>query len=798
MDNILKEGSEPDSSIFLKNFIWDSLNVAWRWKWFIFAMIFLGTLIGGGLAWNQKDMFRSSTVILVEQQKITEDYVRSVVGGSVAERVSTITQQLLSRTNLQKIIDEFSLFPNTVKNAGYEPVIKSLRSNIKIEIKGMGVMGQVEAFTISFAHHDPMMAMKVTAKLASQYIEENLKIREQFIEGATDFLEQELHDAKVVLDEKEKALSQFKLAHMGELPAQLETNLRALDRFQEEKTRIAEAKTGINVRLELLQKSIKEYEAIAAPLAEMAQMGLPMGGVLASGDPLTAQLNDLQREYEKFSMEYTDAYPDVVLLKSKIEHLKEELASRSGKGPSSIDEEDLESLGTSETQIEIPTFDPYINDLQISRNELKAQLASLSSQSKNIKKQMGILEQRLSNTPIREQELLVLERDYANMQEHYQRLYENKINSRISGNLEKRQKGERFRILDPANLPTQPEGLPRFLIGAGGVLIGGILGFGIAFLVEFLSPTLRRAEDAEVALGLPMLATIPSFKMAYGKSMKLIPGDTEAPRGVGDGAVNGNGTQQSDYFEKIPNGKPRFYRTSFKASAFPAQLNLVTKWRPDSVVAEQFRVAATRLDLMGDRPMGNVVLISSAMKGEGKTSTAANLGYTLARDLDEPTLIIDCDYKCPNLHNVLMLKHYPGVADYLAGEAPLELCIQPVQDIPLWCMPVGDTAAYPVSLSKLQHLASLLESVRSRYRFIILDGPPILPLADINVLNGFADMVLMVVRSGVTPKDVVQKATEMIHGSKPKRLVLTDAWSQGVPYYVRHGYSAPYSLSSSE
>jgi capsular exopolysaccharide synthesis family protein len=242
--------------------------------------------------------------------------------------------------------------------------------------------------------------------------------------------------------------------------------------------------------------------------------------------------------------------------------------------------------------------------------------------------------------------------------------------------------------------------------------------------------------------------------------------------------------------------KSHFYRPSSKDQDFPKQLNLVSKWRPQSVVAEQFRVAATRLDLLGDRPMGNVALISSAMKGEGKTSTVANLSYTLARDLDEPTLVIDCDYKCPNLHNVFTLPPYPGVADYLAGEVPLESCFQQIQDLPLWVMPAGDMESNPVSLSKLQHLSSLIESVRSRYRFIILDCPPILPLADINVLSGFADILIMVVRSGVTPKDVVQKAKEMLHSSKPTRLILNDAWSQGVPYYVRAGYSAPYSLTS--
>jgi Mrp family chromosome partitioning ATPase len=113
-------------------------------------------------------------------------------------------------------------------------------------------------------------------------------------------------------------------------------------------------------------------------------------------------------------------------------------------------------------------------------------------------------------------------------------------------------------------------------------------------------------------------------------------------------------------------------------------------------------------------------------------------------------------------------------------------------------MTVGDMETSPVSLSKLYHLSSLIELVRSRYRFIILDGPPVLPLADINVLSGLADIVIMVVRSGITPKDVVQKATTMLQGTHTTRLVLSDAWSDGVPYYVRQEYTAAYPFTKSE
>ena len=784
---------EKDQATIILAYVKDFSDIIGRRKWLIIIFIFLGIAVGGYLAWAKKDVYESSTTILVEQQKIHGDYVRSAIGASAGERVSTITQKVLSRTNLQKVIEEFLLYPEVLKTKGFELAIAKFRKNVAINTKH-GARGQLEAFTISFAHEDPMMAMKVTSNLASQYIDANIKIREQFIEGATEFIEQELLAAKEALDEKEKILSEYKLKYIGELPGQIETNLRTLDRLQEEKIQIQDSINSSKLRMELLQKSIHDYESIAGTLREFDNVSF--SGSTSPGDPVANRIAELKRELMNMSAEYTDSYPDIVSLKIQIKNLEKELVRRAEALESENLEDGADVIPGSELEpIDGAVFDPYLADLMSSKDELKMQTMGLKSRLSRVTKEMQGLTQRFERAPTREQELLVLERDYGNMSENYQHLHQKRISAKISENLDKRQKGERFRILDPANLPTKAAGLPRELIALGGFGGGLGLGLGLAMLLELLSPTFRRSEDVEVSLGFPMLATIPSFQMAYGKSMKMLAGISESPEGA-NGKTNGNGSTNYIDAEMLGKNKSRFYRPTSETLAFPAQLNLVAKWRPQSVVAEQFRVAATRLDLLGDRPMGNVVLISSAMKGEGKTSTAANLAYTLARDLDEPTLVIDCDYKCPNLHNIYTLPYYPGVADYLAGEFPLESCFQQIQDLPLWVMPAGDMESNTVSLSKLQHLSSLIESVRSRHRFIILDCPPILPLADINVLSGFADILLMVVRSGVTPKDVVQKATEMLQNSKPTRVILNDAWSQGVPYYVRKGYSAPYSLTS--
>ncbi|WNM57950.1 polysaccharide biosynthesis tyrosine autokinase [Candidatus Nitrospira allomarina] len=769
-----------DPALVVQKYLKDFWDLAVRRKWLILSFVILGIVIGGTLAWLKVDMYRSETVILIEQQKIPEKYVSSVVGGSTADRVSTMTQQVLSRTSLLKIIEEFHLYSDEIKARGYEGVIEALRTNIKIETKGSG--GQIEAFNISFAHRDPKTAMKVTARLASQYIDENIRIREQFIEGAMEFLDQELISAKEALDQKEKALSEYRMKYVGELPAQLEANFRTLDRLQLEKTRIQESMNSINTRLDLLEKTILDYEANPGMVAKTK-------GSLLSGktDPLSQRLYELNRELAKLSSEYKESYPDIISLKKQIKDAEQELANRPmvrGGG-------------------QVPS-DPYLAELLNTKKELNSQLPALKSQLAEVSKNMKNLEKRLEDTPHHEQALLALERDYDNIQRHYQRLHENRINARISENLDKRQKGERFRILDPANLPTKPEGKPRELIAAAGFILGTGLGFGLAFLLDLLWPTFRRSEEVEMSLGLATLATIPSFKMAYGKSMKMVANELEAQSGANgkhlalsqcvDSLLTSKG---SDTDTEGHDGGVSEDRPKTSHEAFLPQLNLVAKWRPHSIVAEQYRVAATRLDLLDPVASNQVVLITSAMKGEGKTSTSANIAYTLARDLDEPTLIIDCDFKCPNLHRVLGLNQAPGVAEYFSGaQGLLEPCLQKIPDLPLWCMSVGDVGRYPVPLAKLQNLSSMLEMMTSRYRFIILDGPPVLPLADVNVLSGLAHVVLVVVRSGVTPKDAVQKAVEMIQHTGPTRLVLTDAWTQGVPYYVRQRYIIPYSSAS--
>ncbi len=750
----------------LQGKVQDYIDIAIRRKWLILSIVMISVGVAGTVAWFKKDVFRSSTVILVEQQTIPEKYVSSVVD-DVASRVSTITQQVLSRTSLVKVIEEFGLFQDVIQEQGYEQAILNMRESILVETKGRS---RIEAFTISFAHENPTTAMKVTSRLASQYIEENLKLREQFVEGASDFLETELRGAREELESKERMLSQFKNQYMGELPSQLKTNMSTLDRMQKERDATQESMNATTSRIMLVEQAIREYEASGAistdakvSLSQKSTKSRP--GVRPAADPQIASLQNLEQELTKLLAEYTPAYPDVIAVKQQIVLLKDEIAGRPAA-----------AAVTSSDPKSIEVFDPYLKGLINDRNELKLQIEGQNDRLASLATAMEKLQVQVDHTPAREQEMLALERDYGNMQANYQNILEKRLNARISENLEKRQKGERFRILDPANLPTVPEGPERLIILAAGLAIGLGLGCGLAFLIDQWNPTFRRSEDAEISLGFPILATIPSFQGAYGKSSDgLLLG---GPMGA-----TGNG--------ELISRDPASEKWGAGSNPDPS---LVSRWRPNSNVAEQYRVAATRLVLMNDDRPNTVLLATSAMKGEGKTSSVVNLGYTLARDLEKQVLLIGCDFKAPRLHEGVGMPAAPGLADYFHGNTGLETCIHRMDEVPLWVLPAGDVEGHAVSLSRLPQLATLIESLRSRFDYILLDGPPILPLADMNVLAGLADVLVLVVRAGVTPQEIVVKAMDMLRPTVQARILLTDASSQGMPYFMaQEVYGAPYS-----
>ncbi len=730
-----------------------------RRKWLVISAILAGVSLASALCvWLPKS-YRSSTLILIENQKIPDEYVKGIGGASIEERLTMIQQQVMSRTLLSQIIEEFRLYEGQVQREGLESAIERIRKTIKVETVGTaGSRGKsVEAVTLSFAHEQPMTAMKVTAKLASLFIEENLKVREQLVTGVSVFLEQELQDARKALEAQEQAISQYKSKFIGVLPQQMEANLRALDRLQADLNASDDLLHSQTDRLGLVEKTIKEYEATGSMRSEGSGSATSPAGL----DPLVVRLRELERRLTTLTAEWKESYPDIGETRQEIQNVKKQLAEKYGE-PSLAKEGDTAK-----------TFDPYLRELNKQRNELRADLASIKERRQRLLEQIKQFEQRVEQTPAREQEVMILLRDYENMQKNYQALLDKRLNAHVAVNLEKRQKGEQFRVLDPANLPQRLDSPNRLLIMVLGLLGGTGLGVGAALGLDQLNPTYRRTEEVETIAHVHVLATIPDF----------------SPRGIpipSQGAANGNGHLQKSGWRKMTTLSES---SRGGASTGPRIDSLIAKWQPLSIAAEQYRMAASRLVLSTEARGSTVLEITSALKGEGKTTTVVNLGYTIARDLGKRTLLLDCDLRSPTLHHYLDAKPRAGMLELLEGAAVQGDCVARIDEVPCWIMPVGNSIKEQSELTHIQQLRALLPTLRLQYDYVIINAPPVLPSATVGILASLADVLIMVIRAGSTPKHVLQKAFLMLGLTVEKQVILNGVDPSNMPHTI-YGYSA--------
>jgi polysaccharide chain length determinant protein (PEP-CTERM system associated) len=361
-----------------------------------------------------------------------------------------------------------------------EQKVGLLRQGINVDVIGGGKGGN--AFTISFQGRDPEKVMQVTNVLASNFISENLKSREAQALGTSDFLTDELESVEKRLIDKEEQLKKYRENYMGGLPEQLDTNLRILERLQSQFEQLSR-----NVRDTENRKLIIQKEIAAAEKGESsASLSLPPQGEETS-DPVS-----LKNQLAALEAKYTQKHPDVVRLKKRIAGSE---TKESSVGSDSEKEE------TTTTRVH-PTLIRSLNDIELERISLNVEVKKLKSQIKGY-------QTRVEDTPRREQELLSLKRDYGNVMELYNSLLNRKLEAQIALNMEKKQKGEQFRIIDPARLPRLPfkPNVKNIILLT--IVLGLGLGGGLAYLVEIRDTSYKTPEEVEKELQLPVLISMP-------------------------------------------------------------------------------------------------------------------------------------------------------------------------------------------------------------------------------------------------------------------------------------------------
>jgi polysaccharide chain length determinant protein (PEP-CTERM system associated) len=503
------------------------IEIALRRKWYIIIPLVLSVL--GSITVYKKlpKIYEATTLILLQSQKIPTEYVRTTITDTISSRLNTMSQEILSRTRLEKVIHEFNLYADLLNKLPMEVVVETMRQAIQIKVQNQpqSDRGQT-SFTISFEGKEPRSVMLVTNKLASMFIEENLRVREQQAEKTSEFLSKELSDMEDKLKRREVEIRAFKERHMGQLPEQLDANLRILERLQQqlkttsENIRAAEDRT-ILVRSQIDQLREREQGLMARQARRESTPNVEEGGsIQATDDPIITQYNQLKRDLTTAQSKYTENHPDVIDLKKKIAKL-EPRVKEAIEQQTTAREARLRALREhrdSGTELDpaIAVLDPALERLLAQYtdqyNDAQLEAKRLKGEEKNLKEQIVLYERRIEDTPRGEQEIAVLTRDYELTRLNYQSLMNKKIQAQMAENLERNQQGEQFNVLDPARIPERPIKPDRNKILLVGLFVGLALGVGLAWFRESLDQSFHTVADVESQLELPVLATIPNLK----------------------------------------------------------------------------------------------------------------------------------------------------------------------------------------------------------------------------------------------------------------------------------------------
>ncbi len=421
--------------------------------------------------------YKSSTLVIVESQPVPDSFVPKVATGKERQLIENVRSEILSRTRLEKVVDELNPYPELNSRTR---AVETMRDRIKVWNTGS------DGIIIEYVHGKADQAQKVANRLATLFIEETMKSREEQVTEAVAFLATQVEEARKELETKDLALRKFKELRMGKLPEQLQTNLTTMQSFQRELQSVEES----------LYLARTKQEALARTVATGVD-GAAAGPIIIERPSQPGGMDSLSRELATLRQKYTEEHPDVQSLRARIARIQELSAAKPSETPA------------------VPVLpDPGI---QVA----KAQLESTNSEIERLEERRRDLERRIANTsgridetPRTEQELATLTRDYNKLQENYTSLLTKELDAQMSGRLEERWKGERFRMLDPANLPDKPDfPRPPLFIG-GGILLGLAAGLATAMAFEFMDSTVKSVEDLQRLQAFPVLARIPHLRGA--------------------------------------------------------------------------------------------------------------------------------------------------------------------------------------------------------------------------------------------------------------------------------------------
>lgn len=468
------------------------------------------TLIGGPLGYAVSRVlparYTSQTTVLVQPPTVPDKWVQPVVSADIDQQLASMKEQILSRSRLEPLIRQFGLYSGDVKSVPMEVLVGRLQKAISVSgIQPMqGTSRTLPGFNVTVSLDSALKAQQVCGTITSMFIDESERLRQQNSENTTQFLTQQLNAAKAKLDEQNAKLADFQSRYLGSLPDDDKTNTDILTGLTSELNSASEAVSRA--------QQDKTFEQSSLSQALQAWQASATGTSPADAQQ---QLSKLQSKLADLQSRYTDSYPDVIRTKADIAALQKQIAAQSA---------DASATSSPAKSAQMAVEPQNIQQLRAQLHSTETLISQKTAEEADLKHRIGIYEQRVQASPEVEQQYKALTLGQEAALKSYNDLQQHRDEAQMATDLEKRQEGETFAILDPANLPDQPS-FPNRLMFIGGGFAGGLaLGLGLAFLGEMRDTSIRTEQDVEFALRLPVIVMVPAIgPLATSKPQKFTP-----------------------------------------------------------------------------------------------------------------------------------------------------------------------------------------------------------------------------------------------------------------------------------
>jgi succinoglycan biosynthesis transport protein ExoP len=509
--------------------------------------------LAGAAAFFWPPTYRSTGTILIEQQEVPTELVRSAITSYADQRIQVITQRVMTTENLFRIIDRYGLYAAQRAREPREKIISRMRDDVNFEMISADVIDPrvgrptkaTIAFSVSFQHRSADVAARVANELVSLYMSVNIETRKQDAANASSFLGDESGRLSKRIDELQGQMAKFKEQHMDELPELAALNTQMLSRSEDELRELETRQRSLDQQITFLD-------------AQLAQIN-PNSQIYAStGERVMSQpdrLKYLRSEYARASGLYSPTHPDVLRLKREIDGLE------AGSGYGSDRNDLARQLEEASTQLasarekyspghpDVQKLDRLVQSLTAALAQAKASAAgtrasegdnpayislrsqreaavnersSLEGNRRQLRAKLADLENRLAKAPAVERDYASLSRELENNQLKYRDVRQKQMEAQVSQNLEDERKGERFTLIEPPTQPEQPASPNRVAIALAGAVLALAAGVGLGLLLEQLDTSIRSRRDLELLLSVPPLAVVPWIETGHDRRARRL------------------------------------------------------------------------------------------------------------------------------------------------------------------------------------------------------------------------------------------------------------------------------------